>query len=616
MDEKSKKLMLDNISFFKEFVLRTNSFQNSTINIIRVIYFLTQFKNFDEIKVVITLLKRVDFLDSNRITSLLQSAYGKIEKEYLTNPIISSLGGIQDSSAVICYQLLKSLFDDENQTLKKIVNIDNLGNHIASDSPSAIILFDDNITSGTQLECFFEELIIGKQDPEFFKKPLDESQIDIIKKIPIRICYAIQLAEGSNDIVEKIKNKYRLDLKVYSGRVDYNNYLDFNANVLETKEEANLAKEFLSEIAKQLYSDKKWSSETVYSRVLGYGNLGKLTVFYYNVPKSLIPVFWKFGYVNGRPWFPLFPETQEQKKISRSNETFDFITLEAIKSWLSSGINKRTPSLTFGVFFNSKVSSEITLQIPSKEFIREKFMQRITIEKLPYIENKVNPYGRLTVFLEKYPKHILSEIDYNNYKDAVDNYNSKLDDFYIALEEYIFKLSSSKDVEFILRNDGNISATNFVIKLFYNSGKIIINDFEDSGPSFVQTIPNINSFYTTENSQVKIISKNFLSLETPISQVLIPESLNSDVNYEYKIQNSRLGHNDDYRHSVLFIRNDCSKKAMEIPYELNFEEDSKTFDGNITFKYEEINSIDLDVVEKIIDEIHRFKDIITFNYEI
>src|SRR5690606_30729877 len=106
-------------------------------------------------------------------------------KKLLFNPVISSLGGIQDSSAVICYQLLKNLFDDEEETLKKIVTIESLGNYLDSNLPSTLILFDDNITSGTQLEAFFEELIVGNDNPEFFKKPLTPEQLLILQKIPI-----------------------------------------------------------------------------------------------------------------------------------------------------------------------------------------------------------------------------------------------------------------------------------------------------------------------------------------------------------------------------------------------------------------------------------------------
>lgn len=181
MDIKSKQLIIDSLPILNEITHKINSYQVVNIDLNRVIYFLTQFENSQQIEIIIRLLSNIQFLDSSKITHLLKKAYKKIEPELLENPLISSLGGIQDSSAVVCYQLLKQLFDSEEDTLNSIVDINSLGKYIEENETSVIILFDDNITSGTQLYDFFTELIKGKDKSEFFKNPITPKQFAIIK---------------------------------------------------------------------------------------------------------------------------------------------------------------------------------------------------------------------------------------------------------------------------------------------------------------------------------------------------------------------------------------------------------------------------------------------------
>lgn len=611
MDDKSKQLIIENIPFFNDFALRVNSFQNTKIDTIRIIYFLSQFDGFQEIQVILKLIKKIDFLNSQMITYLLKSAYNKIEADFLEKPIISSLGGIQDSSAVVCYQLLKDLFDDESETLQKVINIDMIGEDLLKEDITAIILFDDNITSGTQLENFFNELIIGCENPEFFKKPLSQKEIDVLKNIPIRICYAIQLAESSNSVIERIKTTHNLDLKVYSGRVDYTNYLDFHSNIFESEEESNFSKKFISEIAVKLYEDKDWSKETVYNRILGYGNLGKLTVFYYNVPKSLIPIFWKFGYFDNKPWFPLFPETQEQKKNIKSNQQFDYYRIEAIKSWISSGVNSRTPNLEFGIFSIGSVLKEIVLKVPSKKYITEKYLSKISPKKLNYIENRVSTRPRMHLSVNNYLNSVLSTSDYEKYKKAIDSYNTALVNFHSELEIFLFQLSSSKNIEFILKNEGNTSATNIITKIFYNSGIIVPIDIQDFSPQFNEKIPNINDFYRAPIGQITIVNPTMDNNYPKISKK--HENLIPNTNYELKIENARLGHNDSYRKKILLTRIDFNQPSIELTYEINYDQDPNTHSGKIKLYYEEEDKIDVEINEKVESEILRFRQILNIN---
>lgn len=211
MEERAKSLIIKNIPSLKTFVSKVNSYQVIKIDLERVVYFLSQFESYERIKIIIKLIDKIDFIDSGRMTYLLKKAYDKVPDELTRNSLISSLGSIQDSSSVVCYQLLKNLFENEENTLNLTSDVNSIGRNIESNVPSSIIFFDDNITSGTQLLNFFEELIDGKVNAEQVKTPLTKEQFDVFKEIPIKVCYAIQLAEGSNKIINDIREKYKIN---------------------------------------------------------------------------------------------------------------------------------------------------------------------------------------------------------------------------------------------------------------------------------------------------------------------------------------------------------------------------------------------------------------------
>ncbi len=595
--------------------IKFNSYQIVNIDLNRIIYFLTQFENSQQIEIIIRLLNNIQFLDSSKITHLLKKAYQKIEPELLEKPLISSLGGIQDSSAVVCYQLLKQLFDSEEDTLNSIIDINSLGKHIEENKTSVIVLFDDNITSGTQLYDFFTELIKGKDKPEFFKNTITPEQYELLKLIPIRICYAIQLSEKSNEIIDKIRRDFSLDLKIQVEKIDYDNYLEYGSNIMYNEEEEIFSKKFIKEISTALYEDKKWSTETVYSRVLGYGNLGKLTVFYYNVPKSLIPIFWKFGYYKNKPWFPLFPETQEYKKIVKSGEEFDFMKLEAIDGWVNSSSNNRKPKINFGVLTTEGISRFITLQIPSRDFIRYKLLSNVFPKKIEYLENKINNSNKLNIAnlignkSEKL-KEELSHDDYEKYIKSVDDYNNDLENFFIEVEEYIFRYSSNKSISFILNNNGNIAVNNPIVKLYYNTGHMLMNEFYDlKKPTFSSDVPNINDFNTS--SRFAVISSFMEPFQIPnINLINSKEPFIENTDYEYKISKNRLGHNDRIIEEIEITRSDCDKMSFEIPFEINYDEEPETLSGIIEIKYEYVDEIEEKLKKKIDEKLNDFKKIL------
>jgi hypothetical protein len=610
MDSRSKDLIIQKIPLLKVLTEKLSAYQVVRIDLQRIVYFISQFETYERIEVILKLIQSIDFIDSNRMTFLLKKAFEKLPEHLKSKPLISSLGSIQDSSAVICYQLLKQLFDSEEATLNLITDVNSIGKSLESENPSSIIFFDDNITSGTQLVDFFEELIVGKAKAEMVKTPLTASEYEVLKKIPIRVCYAIQLTEESNNIVTSLKAKYNIDLEIHSGKVDFNNHLDFQSNTMKSEEEAKFAREFIREISEPLYEDKNWSAETVYNRLLGYGNLGKLTVFYYNVPKSLIPVFWKFGNYNGKPWIPLFPETQQQKKIIEKNIKLEYYQLEAINSWINSIPQNRKPNIKFGFLTNEGINQHISIKIPSKSFIEKHFQKYFTSKKQEYEPNvKQSRRDDIQSMLTNiYPtsSDSISTIDYQKYTNAIDEYNKQIEDYNLLFKDYIHRQASNYDVVFQIANSGNIAATNCTVKVNYNSGELLLNDFDDlPKPTFDKSKP-VLSDYDSANRYGRVVMSTTKFAAIPFGPKREP--IIENTYYDYKLfENLRIGHNNYQNKKVEVTRMNLEKYEFEIPYEINFDEEAETINGELIITFEESEEMTQELKDAIYKSIDKLK---------
>jgi hypothetical protein len=608
MEERAKSLIIKNIPSLKTFISKVNSYQVIKIDLERVVYFLSQFESYDRIKIIIKLIDKIDFIDSGRMTYLLKKAYDKVPDELTRNPLISSLGSIQDSSSVVCYQLLKNLFENEENTLNLTSDVNSIGISIESNVPSSIIFFDDNITSGTQLLNFFEELIDGKVNAEQVKTSLTKEQFVVFKEIPIRVCYAIQLAQESNKIINDIREKYKLDIEVYSGKIDFNNYLDYESNTMESENESKLAREFIREISEPLYEDKNWNDATIYSRLLGYGNLGKLTVFYYNIPKSLIPVFWKSGQYNGKAWIPLFPETQQQKKMEKSNIDFDYYQLEAIKSWINSTPENRKAELILGIKTEEGISNEISIQIPTKNIVTSKFEKHLIPKPFSHeaMTSKTTEEHFNSMLQNIYNSSKLNKSDYDNYSRAVDKYNQERETYFNEKMIYIYRQSSNTDIYLRIDNKGNSAATNCVVKLYYNTGELLLNCFYDlTKPKYDKEIPKLSDFDSSNNfASVVLSSPKFDSLLLGEKR----DPIVADADYEYKVfSNIRIGHNDSQLKKIEVTRMNLECTEFTIPYDINYDEEAKTYSGELKIKFEEVDALNKNTKDEIYKSIENLK---------
>ncbi|MDR6919528.1 hypothetical protein [Chryseobacterium sp. 2987] len=609
-----EELILANLTLFKELADKYKTYQNASIDFKRIIYFVMQLKDRDKAAKIIELLKRIDFLDSAKITYLLQSAYKQIDPEFLKKPLICPLGSIQDSSALICNKLIKTLFEDEKASLNYTSELSNLGPDLEKKHPSCIVFFDDNITSGTQLVQFFKELLEGDKDPEIVKEKLTSEQTEIFKQIPIRICFAIKLDSGCDAKVEEIRERYGLNLQILFGKADLNNHLDFGSSPFADRTEADATRELIMEISTQLYKNKSWNKETLYSRLLGYGNLGKVTVFYHNIPKSLIPIFWKYGTYKGYPWIPLFPENKEVLEMDKNEIEMDQDKLSLIDVWIAQGNEQRKPELKFGVLIDGTLNNEIVIEIPSQELFMSRYGRYFEIKELKAEEYNIpigdqfyNTFNPVRDYADKSNSY---RGRYLNYVDAVHNYNQAFADHINNVMTYILQYIAAKEFRFIVRNTGGKAASHVIIRFDYNSGEFIIGNFRDiPKPMLDMKKPDWKNF---KPGAVTIISQSpliDLSMVTGVKR----EPYIIGKNYEITKRWERIGHNDSGEMTLDIHRINGDKLEFELPFEINMDEQAETISGSLQIRFvpsdnwQPCNELDKGV-KKMIEELKSGKD--------
>lgn len=576
--ESHKQLLISKLEILGTFADKYKSYQNANIDLHRILYFLSQFESARQVEIVIRLLSRLEYVDPDRMTYLLKNAYNKIPAQLRANALITTIGGVQDSSALICYRLLKTLFKNEDQALSGIINSTEIGSQIMTRKPSAIIFFDDNITSGTQLQQFIEELIDGRSQPELISRPLTTAQVEILRQIPLRFCYAYQLSRESNGIVENIRTKYGLDIEIVCSKIDDNNYVDFQCDTMQSEEEAIYTQEFIRSIATNLYDDKHWDKDKLYHRLLGYGNLGKLTVFYYNVPKSLLPIFWKSGVYKRRDWIPLFPEYQEKKKLESEQIELDPRIMEWADEIIGSSKDKRAPQLTFGFFIDGEFNSDIILTIPSKQSI-----ERIVTQALTITEFTPDPNDSANIRQATFPVGVTKET-YELYLERVADYNDSVKRFRQELETYIYQYASSRTVALRIRNTGDKSATNCRLRVFYNSSLVILdNKYSLVTPKFEEERPVLRDHY---EGRVVMAQTTLPAIDLPgLSKSQKRPKYKPNTNYESTYNFEDVGHNGKKNIDIPLTRIDTTQSTFDLDCEVNYDEDGGTHEGKLSIEY-------------------------------
>lgn len=604
MNARIEQLIQNNLDALKALHKKIVNYSSGDITLKKLLYFLLQFQTFERIEVVMKLMLHIDLMDSGRITALVKKAMSNIDPTLQKKAIYITLGGIQDSSAMVAYPLIKEIFQDESSAAKYIGDIRALGTLLQKEGIEAVIFFDDNITTGTQLEDLFKELIEGKVDPEIVDEPLTPSQLAIFKTLPIRICYAVQLSQTASQRVKEFSEHYQLDLQVYAGQHDYDNKLEYGFGIITSEHEEAFAKQFLGEIARQLLVDKGWEEEKVEQRLLGFGNLSKLTAFYYNIPKALITPFWKAGFMDGKAWFPLLPEIQEQKKIHDRGILPDEDIMWDVDQVLKNAPANREPEITIGFQLDQETLQTITITVPSDEWLKTKIFNThplIVVLYEPQDPKEVFQYSLESIFPAEQP--LKGQTKYERYKAAVDNYNTQNEAYYEQVQRYIRYYASRSIVPFAVHNGGQATATELKVQMTVNSSHILIERFSElKKPTFDLTKPKLSEFSAGGQVIVRSTPSMMSFFDAAPKQPF-------QIGPEYRqvvFRRDKLVHQNVGIDQIEIVRIDGSLPELTIPCTINYEQLPHLLDDNVIIRYEESDNVSKEQTKDILDEFKSF----------
>ena len=568
------KVLSENINKILKIQNKFRSYYTDILDEEYILYWLLQFENINDVNIALKLLDNIHYIDELKLVSLIKQAIIKTKIDISKNSIICPAGKNQDSSARICYGLLKSFDIDESQIVKTVIDISELPNYInENQKPSNIIFIDDNLTSGIQFKQFFYELITDKVEKrEMILKSLDVNTITFLKSIPIYYCVGIELGEGAIEI-EKYLSQEGFNIKIFSGIKNLDSSLIYGNSIWDSERELGHACNLIAKISRQLFEDKKWDEDKLNKRLLGFGNLGKLVVFSHNIPKALIPFFWKAGYYNHKFWVPLFPERAEWKKYSEQITNLDSSKLIIIRQIIS-GYYTAKKSVCHAEFCLAEGSSpNIRLFYPTQEYLNKQ-IEKITndlieLSKRGYTGQHLNSIMGLTGLYSMYA----------NYDREVEIYNSEIKKYKIEISEYIKYYAGLRTITFRIYNEGSLPANGVILN-------VELNDFVDyiSDPSEIPEKPQQPqeglgmSLYKIRNFKVSPIFPKF---DNSIKCNVINGKKVLTIKFPKILHHTY----EDKSISYLLFLNSCNE--CQLKYDIITEDNELPFEGvfNIALDY-------------------------------
>lgn len=281
-----------------------------------IIRFLIQVERLEQVETLLMLTKNLVYVtNDNQVNAFRKFFYEQLDEETRRRIFFTSFFSLDESQHYVSFILAKSLkkSEVEGHTSPDLITLSKGRN-----PKDTVVLFVDNvIMSGTQLSDALEELLKVKRtrDRMLAIENVDQETINWLRETSLVYWTFIGTREGIRSIEEKAKSQ-GLHLKAHAAE-----YLDRKAfevdsfgvnqvfgNQLDKMEKA---KKLCQEIGYQLFQDKNWPEDERKERSLGYGNMQRLIIFEppLNSPKATLPIFWKAGKYNGKPWIPLFPRS-------------------------------------------------------------------------------------------------------------------------------------------------------------------------------------------------------------------------------------------------------------------------------------------------------------------
>lgn len=178
----------------------------------------------------------------------------------------------------------------------------------------SIVIYEDNVESSGQAKTVLQQWIGTPVDQWFIDEkhaePLPASKIEALRSVPVTFLFITGQRKGLTDLIEFAKRT--LGNEQVSGYIIYpqdGSCFRAAAGVFDTPILAERARDVFRRAGSLAVADKRheWGEEKTENRLLGYGNSGGLTVFYYNVPASTLTAIWRSSSSGGVGWWGLFP---------------------------------------------------------------------------------------------------------------------------------------------------------------------------------------------------------------------------------------------------------------------------------------------------------------------
>jgi len=292
----------------EELADRFRSFQpaeGSRIDVNLITDWLVQFPR-DDIKYAVTLLENIQFWTRQALADAFLAAIEQLFGENERVVQLVSLGGPTTSAEHLQY-----LWDDvRSMPLPlelRVVNIDDLQEN------APVVFFDDYIGSGRQSSTVLQQWCGIARDKwlvdEFHVPRIERGAMERLQRCRLFFLFAAGRRKGL-----KLLEHYARELwhpQSVAGYVVSPRDIDCfrpAAGIFGRHEEAQQARRAMEHAGLVALGDKAttWGQEKLRDRVLGYGNSGDLTVFYYNAPSSTLTALWKQCDVAGSTWLALF----------------------------------------------------------------------------------------------------------------------------------------------------------------------------------------------------------------------------------------------------------------------------------------------------------------------
>lgn len=207
---------------------------------------------------------------------------------------------------------LSYLWEDLRGSGKCPVNMRASADQLRDGSP--IVFYEDNIESSGQAKTVLQQWLGDAQEKWFVDErhadTLPSNKIEILRRAPIKFLFVTGQRKGLTGLIEFAKET--LGNNQISGQVIYpqdGSCFRPTAGVFDSRASADKARDVFRRVGSLAVADKRaeWGDTKTDNRLLGYGNSGGLTVFYYNVPASTVTALWRSCTEVEPGWMALFP---------------------------------------------------------------------------------------------------------------------------------------------------------------------------------------------------------------------------------------------------------------------------------------------------------------------